>query len=53
MPPTPLTVSQILALADSHHRMTGAWPHGEDRQVSEQLVQKIEPEEKALAESKS
>jgi hypothetical protein len=33
MPPTPFTVSQILALADSHHRMTGAWPHGEDRQV--------------------
>ena len=33
MPPAPLTISGILSLADKHYRMTGAWPHGDDRRV--------------------
>ncbi len=33
MPPAPLTISEILSLADKHHRMTGTWPHGDDRRV--------------------
>jgi len=33
MPPAPLTVSQILALADTHHRLYRAWPHGDYHRV--------------------
>ena len=33
MPPVPLAISEILSLADKHHRMTGTWPHGDDRRV--------------------